>query len=257
MAYAPVRSVERVLNVLEELNKSKVSTVVDLHHRTKLAKPTIVRLLQTLEQGGYVSRNERHSGYTLTSKVMSLSAGFHSDPLVVEAGRAYAIAITKKVTWPASIAILDETSVVVRFSTIPDSPISPFHATVNMRLTLERHALGLAYVAFCPEAERNILINAIFEANKNKAPITGETEPVFRSRLEVIRKQGFAERARGGDVDKSNTMAVPILGNNRVLGTLGVTYFRSAVRRSDAMHNFLGPLQEAASNIANNVDALT
>ncbi|MEM9576328.1 MAG: helix-turn-helix domain-containing protein [Pseudomonadota bacterium] len=255
--YSPVRSIARVLMVLEELNRSKSSSVAELHNRTKLAKPTIVRLLQTLEHCGYVSRDDRLSGYVLTSKIMSLSAGFHNDPLVVEAGRAYAIALTKRITWPVSIAILDQADVVVRFSTIPDSPISPFHATVNMRLSLHRHGLGLAYLAFCPEPERRILLKSVHKAAQQDAAVPRDTETGLLSRLELIKQQGFAERLRGAGFENSNTMAVPILGDGRVLGTLGITYFRSAMRRADAVQNLLGPLQEAASQIAGNVRKLT
>ncbi|MFV1463839.1 MULTISPECIES: DNA-binding transcriptional regulator [unclassified Phaeobacter] len=255
--YTPVRSVERAMAVLEEMNRVKSSTVAQLHLRTKLAKPTIVRLLQTLEHIGYVSRDERQSGYVLTSKVMSLSAGFHNDPLVVEAGRAYAIALTKQVTWPVSIAIPDQGDVVVRFSTIPDSPISPFHATVNMRLSLDLHGLGLAYLAFCPEDEQRILLKSIFERGRSETPQSGDTETGLQGRLALIKQQGFAERLRAAGNESSNTIAVPILGEGRVLGTLGITYFRSAVRRADAVRDFLRPLQDAAKQIASNVRDLT
>ena len=256
-SYSPVRSVERALRVLEELNRTKVSTVADLHLRTNLPKPTIVRLLQTLVQNGFVNHDVRQSGYRLTSKVMSLSSGFHSDPLVVEAGRAYAIAITKKMMWPASISILDGTSVVVRFSTIPDSPISPFHATVNMRLSLDRHAMGLAYLAFCPIPERKILIQSMREKNESISRLTDETETVLLNRLSLIKRQGFAERVLGEGMDNSNTIAVPIHGQARLLGTLGLTYFRSAVWHADAVREFLEPLQTAASHISSNVTDLT
>ena len=49
------------------------------------------------------------------AQVLSLSSGFHKDPLVVEAGRAWAIALTRKYQWPAAIALLDKDAVVVRF----------------------------------------------------------------------------------------------------------------------------------------------
>jgi hypothetical protein len=52
-------------------------------------------------------------------------------------------------------------AVAIRFSTIPDSPVSPFHATINNRLQLMSRALGRAYIAFCPPNERNLLLRML------------------------------------------------------------------------------------------------
>ena len=49
----------------------------------------------------------------------------------------------------------------VRFSTIADSPVSPFHATINMRLSLISRALGRAYIAYCPNEERELLVRLL------------------------------------------------------------------------------------------------
>ena len=87
MAEAPVESVRRAIHLLHELNRQRVSSVRHLHHATGLPKPTIVRLLDTLIALGYVVNDRRQGGYQVTSLVRSLSAGFHGDPLVVEAAR--------------------------------------------------------------------------------------------------------------------------------------------------------------------------
>ncbi|WP_368855524.1 helix-turn-helix domain-containing protein, partial [Escherichia coli] len=44
----------RALNLLVEVNRAGLTTVGDLHRRTRLPKPTIVRLLETLVAAGYV-----------------------------------------------------------------------------------------------------------------------------------------------------------------------------------------------------------
>ncbi len=250
VSFSPVRSVTRTLVILEELNKNKVSTIRDLHLKTKIPKPTIVRLLETLLQTGFVSNDPRQAGYQVTSKVNSLSAGFHGDPLVVEVGRAQAIAVTKKFTWPASIAILDKEKVVVRYSTIPDSPNSPFHVTVNMRLTLDRHALGLAYLAFCPKNEKEILIKLLVES-PNKSNIgLDEKEWLLRKLLEKTVHQGFAERDSTMEPRSSNTIAVPIFGDNCVIGSLGLTFFRSTYSGKEAVNKFVRTLLRASKNIS-------
>src|SRR5918999_872484 len=143
-SFPPVRSVERALGLLVELNTQRVTTIGELHQRTGLPKPTIVRLLETLIAAGFVSSDRRLGGYQVTSRVSALSSGYHGAPMVIEAARPWAIDITRKLKWPVSVALLEKDAVVVRFSTIPDSPMSPFHATINMRLSLISRGLGRA-----------------------------------------------------------------------------------------------------------------
>lgn len=256
-SFSPVRAVERTLAILEHLNRNRVTRVQDLHEAIGLPKPTIVRLLQTLEQTGYVLNDPRHGGYQVTSRVTSLSAGFHGDPLVVEAGRPHAAALTKQFMWPATIAILQDTMVVVRYSTIPDSPNSPFHATVNMRLTLDHHALGLAYLAFCPREQQNTLIRMLMADLEGSKGKVAEKEAVLRRKLQTIRDQGFAERDADRDPQSSNTIAMPVMSGERVLGTLGITYFRAAHRRADAIRKFSGKLQTAVNRISRDIKRLS
>ena len=256
VSFLPIRSVMRTLEILEELNKNRVSSIRHLHLKTKLPKPTIVRALQTLLQAGYVTNDPRQAGYQVTSKVNSLSAGFHGDPLVVEVGRAQAIALTKKFTWPASIATIEKTKVVVRYSTISDSPNSPFHATVNMSLTLDKHALGLSYLAFCPKNEQEILMRALGHLNMLKGNALNEREILLKQSLQRIHQQGFSERNPETEPRSSNTIAVPIIGENRVLGTLGLTYFRSAYNSFEATQKFVSTLQKAAKSISKNAQEL-
>src|SRR5580765_8180536 len=141
---SPVESVRRALALLEELNRQRINSIQHLHEATALPKSTIVRLLETLRLLGYVANDPRRGGYQVTSGVRTLSSGFHGDPLVVEAARSWAIEFTRQYKLPIGIAVFDRDAMVVRFSTTRESPMSPFHATVNMRLPLLTRAMGRA-----------------------------------------------------------------------------------------------------------------
>ena len=124
-----IRSIERAMLVLQEMNLQPYTSIAHLHARTGLPKATLVRILQTFEGLGYVENDSRLGGYQVSALVGSLSSGFHKEPMVVEAGRAWAVAITRKYQWPVSISLLDHDAVVVRFSTVPDSSVSPMRAS--------------------------------------------------------------------------------------------------------------------------------
>lgn len=254
-SFPPVQSVQRALALLTELNRQRVTSVGELHRRTALPKPTIVRLLETLIAEGFVSSDRRLGGYQVTSKVATLSGGFHGAPMVIEAARPWAIDLTRKLKWPVALAMLHGDAVFVRFSTIPDSPVSPFHATINMRLSLISRALGRAYLAYCPTEERQLLVQML------AASAHSEDRPLNLARtvqhlVRSIRHRGFAERDPNVEPRNSGTVAVPIMADGQVLATFGLTYFRSAVPRSTVVETLVPALKEAGTHIEQSVAAL-
>jgi IclR family mhp operon transcriptional activator len=252
MAEAPVESVRRAMQLLHELNRQRVSSVRHLHQVSGLPKPTIVRLLDTLIALGYVVNDRRQGGYQVTSLVRSLSAGFHGDPLVVEAARPWAIAFTRKYQWPIAVAVLDRDAVVIRFSTIPDSPVSPFHATINNRLQLMSRALGRAYIAFCPASERNLLLRML-ATSKDPEDAVARDRAAALTLLGMIRRVGFADRSAMVEPRSSSTLAVPVMLGRKVLATVGVSFFTSAIPKAEAVARYVPALQEMAKNIRTSV----
>jgi IclR family transcriptional regulator, mhp operon transcriptional activator len=248
MAETAVESVRRAMHLLHELNRQQVSSIRHLHHVTGLPKPTIVRLLKTLITLGYVVNDHRQGGYQVTSLVRSLSSGFHGDPLVVEAARPWAIAFTRKHQWPIAVAVLDRDAVAIRFSTIPDSPVSPFHASINNRMQLMSRALGRAYIAFCPPSERNLLLRML-ATSKHPEDEPARDRDAALTLLAMIRRAGFADRSATVEPKSSQTLAVPVMLERKVLATVGVTFFTSAVPKAEAIERYLPPLKEMARNI--------
>lgn len=252
-----IRAVERAMQILQELNLRPVSTIAHLHNVTGLPKPTLVRMLQTLNRLGFVENDTRLGGYQVTAQVASLSSGFHKAPHVVEAGRAWAIALTRQHQWPVAIALYDEDAMIVRFSTVPDSNVSPFHATINMRLPLLTRGLGLAYLAFVDPDQLDIILN-ILSNSKNSEDIIALNKLNVYEVLERVRKNGYATRSLHVDPKNSDTIAVPIFGpNGRVCASIGLTYFRSAFKsRADAIDKYAEFLKKASYDITRDLARL-
>jgi IclR family mhp operon transcriptional activator len=250
-----VQSVTRALDLLAEMNRQRLTTIRHLHAATGLPKSTIVRLLRTLAAAGYVANDKRQGGYLVTSHVQSLSCGYHGDPLVVEAGRPWAVEFTRRHRWPIGIAVLDQDAVKVRCSTIPDSPMSPFHATINMRLRLLTRALGRAYLAFCPAPERDMLL-ATLRSSPHPEDAGARNRAGALRMLETTQRLGYAQRAANVEPRSSSTIAVPIRSGSGVLASVGMTYFKSAVSRRDIAQRYVPLLQELARNIETSVSAL-
>lgn len=245
-----IRAVERAMRVLQEMNLQPISTIAHLHARTGLPKPTLVRILQTMEEAGYVENDPRQGGYQVSGLVTSLSSGYHKEPMVVEAGRPWAIAVTRKYKWPTSIALLDHDAVVVRFSTVAESSISPFHKTVNMRLPLFTRGLGLAYLAFTDVEELNLIVDILKKSDDPENALAHYPDRL-KKLLDQIRKAGYATRSSFVEPKNSNTIAVPIFNEDgRVVASLGLTYFTTAFKsEKEACERYVPVLKSASSEI--------
>lgn len=250
-----IRAAARTLDILQAMNRRPVSTIDYLHRETGLPKSTLVRFLRTLTHAGYVTNDPRQSGYQLTAMVRSLSSGYHGDPLVVEAGRPLAVKLTRQIKWPVSIAVLDGDAVVVRLSTVTDSPMSPFHSTLNMRLGLFTRAMGRAFLAWCDAERIAELAAAEVAAGGEGADIAADPTTVA-AMVASIRRHGYATRDLRIEPRSSNTIAVPVFTDGKVRASLAMTFFRSAVRTPEAISEYVHRLRGVSTEITAETDRL-
>ena len=255
-AARPINVVVRALKLLRALNRQAISTLDALHKATGIPKPSIVRLLQTLEAEGLVRRAPQYGAYHLTSEVNALASGYHSEPRIIEAAAAVADRLTRDLKWPVSVAVHDGDAMVVRYSTIPQSSLSFFHSTINMRISMLTQAMGRAYLAFVDPLERKALLNMLDNAESTGASEAASESQAIRAMLTQVRRRGYAlrdPRVR----PESSTIAVPIYDEDHVVATLGLTWFSSALSTDKAVESFFAPLQQASNEISQALSKLT
>lgn len=246
-SFPPVQSVVRAIELLRALNRQPVSTIDGLHKQTGIPKPSLVRMLQTLASQGLVIHAPQYGAYQLTAEVTSLSAGYHSEPRLVEAARPVADALTREIKWPLALAILDVDAMVVRYSTIPNSPLALLHSTMNMRLSLVSRALGRAYFAFCAAEEREALLDILRQSQSPEDALARDARAVKRIVAET-RAHGYALREPGVR-PVSGTLAIPVFDGRRVAASLGLTFFASTLSNEQAVERYLPRLRAAADEI--------
>jgi len=70
-----VKSLSRGLSVLAAVNQYRPATVKQLVHSTRLPKPTLIRLLQSLVAEGYVDSATDGTGYRVGARARRLTSG--------------------------------------------------------------------------------------------------------------------------------------------------------------------------------------
>lgn len=216
-----VRSVGRALALLRAMNAEPSSSLHQLHLQLGLPKATLSRLLGTLIAEGYAQAEGGAGRYRLTAKVQELANGYTQRSLIVDVGIPLALQVTREIRWPLAIGTLDGDAVVVRFSTMPYSPLAVHATTLGQRLGLLDTAMGRAYLAHCDARERAALFDLLAAAAPG-GQLVGTRE--VEADLRLVRHQGYAVRMPNAR-RSSATIAVPVTSGAAVLATLCITTF--------------------------------
>src|SRR5258708_33270139 len=239
---AVIQPIRRVFVVLEALNRRRSTLPPVLAAEAGLPRPTLVRLLQTLMALGYASHVSREAGYRLTDHVLALAGGVRSIDHLVDAAIPHMSRFTSEQGWPLYLATLSAGAMTIRHSTAPESPMSFEAAGYNRRSPMLQGALGRVWLAFCSEGERRTVLPSIGARHG----------PALNAVLEQIRRDGFAF-TRPSRPTRIHGMAVPILGADRVLGSLSMRFPRSAMSEDIAGQRFSRRLAAVARAVAADV----
>ena len=245
-SYLPVQSVRRALEILRVLNSKRIASIRDIHSATGLPKPTIVRMLDTLIVDGFVARDSMCRGYHVTHKVRELYSGYEGIAELIEVARPFTIDLTARIKWPVAIGTFDGDAFAIRFWTGSISPWVYTNRLVGNRPNLITSAMGRAYLAFCPDAQREEIL-----AQLRKLPNFGpEEEERHLALMARIRACGFAMRAPHTEPRRHTTIAVPVKQEDGPpLACVTVSFFKSAIPPKMVSEQIVLPLREVVTKI--------
>jgi IclR family transcriptional regulator, mhp operon transcriptional activator len=242
-----VRSLERGLALLVAMNRRKLPSVLELARDTRLPRPTVYRLLESLSSAGFVTRTAPHDRYCLTSQVRALSDGFAEDDWIADIAAPLMNQVTRQLVWPVALMTFEEGRMLVRETTHEASTLSIDHGMVGRRLPMLRTAAGRCYLAFCPVKERRAILEMLA---RSKAPEDrGAREPQrLNKMLDAIRARGYALQDREIN-PKTTGIAVPVRLGARVLGSLSLIWISSALTIKQAELEFVPLMKSTADSI--------
>jgi len=135
----------------------------ELAARTGLPRPTVSRLTRSLVDAGFLHYDVAARAYRLAPVVMSLADAFGQATPVPELALPDMRAIAEAEHVNVGLAVADQTEMVylasIRHS--QDSVSLTRRVAPGTRVTMERTAIGLAYLAMLPAAVRQDLLQRI------------------------------------------------------------------------------------------------
>ncbi len=258
-----IRGLERGLQVLQALQSNPIASLHEIHLATRISKPSLLRVLNTLEHAGYVSRRLVDGHYRISAFARMGRKRDRYDR-VAEAAAPVLDRLCQNVRWPSDLMVPAGDHMERRETNQPYSPffVHPWYRDrVGQRVGWLLTGVGRAYLAFCPEEERGSILHRLRRSEKPDDRLARDPKRLEQIFLEV-RKRGYATRDpvfRGGHYgqppfdDGLAAIAVPLLDRKRVHGSVNILWTRTAFTVEEFAARYLSDLQSAAAEIVSSL----
>jgi IclR family mhp operon transcriptional activator len=245
----PIRALLRGLDALTVLNMRDGATVSEIAHEIRLPRTTVYRILETLCESGFAFRDTADERYRLTVSVRGLSSGFEDDAWMTQGARSVIHTLGREIIWPVSLATPSGNGMLVRETTDHSTPLAIDRYSAGMRAPLLTSAAGRAYLAFCPATERERLLDALAQSNKEDDKLAKGPRADLLRTLSDIKLQGYATVSRMRHLVEEINLAVPVTLADDVLAVLSIRFAASTVPIKTAVERFLPRLRECAAEV--------
>ena len=245
----PVRSVSRSIAILRVINRFGSLPLAEIARLVDLPYPTACRIMQTLIHEGLIECEPTRKRYRATALVQSLAIGFQDPNRLVHIARPYIAELTQKIAWPVSIGTRVGPSMIVRDSTHSETSLTFTNYNPGYTFPLLESATGHAYLAYASDDELASILKGI-ELIEGPSSMLA----MFQSGklIERIRQEGHAIFDRSLHTPtpgKTSSISVPLFQNEKLVATLTMTVFSSAMTMQEAVARHVGDLKQTAQRI--------
>jgi DNA-binding IclR family transcriptional regulator len=206
-----VRSVERVLNILEVLAEDRgcPKGITEISQKTGLGKSTVHRLINTVQAKGYVDQDKITDKYKLGLKLVELGNLIVVNMEIRTVARPYLEELMKEAQQTIHMAILHD-NYIVYIDKVENTGSIRMASYIGLRGYIHCTALGKAITAFLPEEEVMAILEVTGMPRKTNNTITSPIE--FKDHLAEVRRRGYAVDDIENE-DKIRCIATPIFNH--------------------------------------------
>jgi IclR family mhp operon transcriptional activator len=252
-----IRGLERGLQVLQFLQSSPISSLHDLHVATGISKPSLLRILNTLEKSHMVSRRLGDGRYRVSANITQVAPRRARHDRIAEAATPVLDKLCQKISWPSSVLAPAGECMEIAETSQTHSPYFTPISLIGLRVNWLLSAVGRAYLAFCPAKELEGILQRLVKSNNPENRLARDRKALDRVLMET-RQRGYGIRAPtfGGEHyshppkdDGLAAIALPLLDRDRVHGSINIMWIKTAFTIEEFAARHLGDLKAAATEI--------
>ena len=184
------RSLTKALALIEALaSRPRPLTAVQLSHTLKLTRPTIYRILKTLTQHGFVTREEGGPSYRLSFKLLDLGQRVLEGTDLLDAARPVLRELGAECRETVHLAVPEDGRMVYLDKLEGSGPFCT-HSRLGRSVPMHCTALGKSVLAFLPlQKARAVLMR---HGMPRQPPRTIVALSTMEREIARIRRQGYA-----------------------------------------------------------------
>lgn len=253
-----IRVVIRALNVLRAINKHHSLSMMEISKASGTAYATTYRIVETLIADGLIEREPDRKRYRPTEKTRELSYGFQQPDNILKRLLPTMKELTKEIGWPVVLTKRVGESMVIVGSTHSLTSLTFAVYYPGYSIPLFSCASGKAYMAFCPDEERETIVNILSEKDSANTDLTAPMLSKSRlNNLAKIREAGYATNQKNmhnAEPGMTSSIAFPIFGNGELNVCMSLVFFANAMKMHDALERYLPHLRQAQKDMINILD---
>lgn len=244
-----VRALSRGLAVLRHINRMGVCKAGEIAGALGLPRPTVYRLLHTLEEDGYIAYSPSSNRVRVTPLAASLGDGFAVTSQLCQAAGPVFAKYAPEIVWPLDLSIYENAAMVVQETTHARSPLSIDRGMIGTRLPMLRSSAGRCYLGLCPSAERDLILAQIRRlADPEDRPYLHET--YLQPMLEAVSAQERATREGAEFRPGTASYAVPVWFAGKVVACISIIWISSALKPEEALEATEPTLRKVSAEIS-------
>ncbi len=240
-----VQSLERGLLVLRAFShERRPLTISEIAESVDLSRPTVRRMLLTLEGLGYTVQNG--SRWTLTPRVLEIGSGYFVETSIPEIAQPFLHELADEIGETCTIGVYDRGD-VVQVGRAEVQRLVPDNIRVGTRLPAYATALGAILLGSLEPAE----LDAYFSTYQRE-PLTRHTatkEKDVRKRIDDAKAAGYAASSEELELGMI-AIAVPIKIESLVIAGLGMASTTARTDLETMIERALPPMLATADEIA-------
>lgn len=225
-----IRALRRGLEVLEIMaRRGEPLGLAELHRATGIDKSTLLRLLATLGERGWVCRGLGDGRYRLTATPAPLGSGISGDAPWLSLAGPYLVELHATLGWPSDLALVEEASLRIIETSRPLSRRVRHREVLGFRPNPLRSALGRAWLAGSGDARRQALLKRLSQGPGEAAGLARDREYLARLVAEFAElghaRRDPAERLMvSAEEPGYSAIALPIRRGGEVCACLSVVF---------------------------------